>query len=190
MELINKPFVFLRHGETAMNRQRLIGGRTDTPLNETGRQEARAASKLLSSITWSVIGVSPLKRAHETAQLAAPGQLLTLLDGLKERDWGELEGIPWEQIIPYTDTPPGGESWNDFTDRVQTDLNSLLQQHEMPLIVAHSGIYRVIRSLATGTPEGERIGNAQPMLILPPDTTDPNWRFQPFTSATKEHYFD
>ncbi|WP_409526422.1 histidine phosphatase family protein [Nitrincola sp. MINF-07-Sa-05] len=193
MKLTKKPFIFLRHGETPMNQLRLIAGSTDTPLSDTGREEARRAAELLADIHWSVIGVSPLQRAHETAQLATSGQQLTLLEGLRERDWGDLEGAPWETLIPYTETPAGGENWDHFTQRVLLALNQLLE-HEMPLVVAHSGIFRVIRALATGTPEGDRVGNAQPVLVLPPDGNQSTWTFINLTSdnmtpSFKEQYF-
>ncbi|QEW06459.1 histidine phosphatase family protein [Nitrincola iocasae] len=190
MKLIQKPFVFLRHGETAMNQQQRIGGRTDTPLNSTGQQEADAAAVLLADICWRYIAASPLLRAWETAQRATRMQNITAVDGLRERDWGLLEGAPWSEVPPYTETPPEGESWADFTQRVVLALNNQLSQHDWPLIVAHSGIFRVIRAQVTGTPEGERIGNAQPILVLPPDAEQPNWTFTPLTTDTKEYYFD
>ncbi|HDC4556801.1 TPA: histidine phosphatase family protein, partial [Enterobacter kobei] len=31
MSIICKPFVFVRHGETPLNREKLIGGSTDVP---------------------------------------------------------------------------------------------------------------------------------------------------------------
>lgn len=189
MKLIHKPFVFLRHGETAMNQQQRIGGSTDTPLNAQGQQEADMAATLLADIHWSCIAASPLLRAWETAQRATAGQPLTPVDGLRERDWGQLEGAPWSALPPYTDTPPAGESWDDFTQRVIQAINQQLNQYDWPLIVAHSGVYRVIRAQVTGTPEGERIGNAQPVLLLPPDATRPEWTFKPFTQQTKEYYF-
>lgn len=38
MTLLPKPFVFVRHGQTPLNRDRLIGGRTEVPLTATGEQ--------------------------------------------------------------------------------------------------------------------------------------------------------
>lgn len=190
MNLVKKPFVFLRHGETAMNAQQKIGGRTDTPLNMIGQHEADRASELIADINWSRIAVSPLKRAWETAQRATQfQQALTAVDGLRERDWGKLEGQPWTHIPPYTSTPPDGESWEAFTQRVIDALNTQLNQFDWPLMVAHSGVYRVIRADITGSPEGERIGNAQPVLVLPPNPHQSKWVLKPLTIATKELYF-
>jgi probable phosphoglycerate mutase len=52
MSLICK-LCFVRHGETPLNRDKLIGGRTDVPLTEEGEKQALAAAPLLSSWTWS-----------------------------------------------------------------------------------------------------------------------------------------
>ena len=51
MTLLPKPFVFVRHGETPLNRDRLIGGRTEVPLTATGEQQARSGSCLALPLT-------------------------------------------------------------------------------------------------------------------------------------------
>jgi len=178
MSIICKPFVFVRHGETPLNRDKLIGGSTDVPLTDTGKRQAEIAQPLLARFQWSVIGVSSLLRAQQTAQLAVPGGIYTTLDGLRERDWGDLEGLPGEAITPYEETPPGGESWDAFLGRVTIAVNSLLSEFECPLIVAHSGVFRVLNYYAFGTPYGNRIGNVEPMWILPGKIPE-EWRIMP-----------
>lgn len=178
MSIICKPFVFVRHGETPLNRDQLIGGSTDVPLTEKGRQQAELAQPLLARFHWSGIGVSSLRRAQQTVELAVPGGVYTIFDGLCERDWGDLEGQPWPEMTPYEDTPPGGESWDFFVARVTTAVNALLNQFECPLIVAHSGVFRVLNYYAFGTPYGNRIGNVEPMWILPGKVPE-EWRIIP-----------
>jgi len=180
MSIICKPFVFVRHGETPLNRDQLIGGSTDVPLTETGRQQAKQAQPLLARFYWSGIGVSSLQRARQTAELAVPGAIYTTVDGLQERDWGNLEGRPWSEIPPYEDTPPGGESWALFVGRVTGAVNTLLSQFECPLIVAHSGVFRVLNYYAFGTPYGNRVGNVEPMWVLPGKVPE-EWRIMPLS---------
>ena len=178
MTLLHKPFVFVRHGETPLNRDRLIGGRTEVPLTATGEQQARDASPLLLNHAWSIVAVSQQQRARRTAELLLPEASLKLVPDLRERDWGDLECCPLSEQTPYEETPPNGEAWLPFCTRVTHALNTLLAQYDTPLIVAHSGVFRVIRLLATGTPHGERVGNVVPQWILPGATPD-DWKIIP-----------
>ena len=61
----------IRHGQTDWNKQKLIQGRIDNPLNKVGRENSKlSASKITSlNITWDEFLSSPLKRAYETAQI-------------------------------------------------------------------------------------------------------------------------
>lgn len=165
--LPQRPFVFMRHGQTELNAAGLICGRMDPPLDEAGRQQALAAGKVLAELPFSCVAVSSAQRAIETAALALPGQAMLVFDGLRERDWGELEGRPLAEQCGYTETPPGGEPWQVFLDRVATTLACILEQHEQPLVVAHSGVWRALRALASGTPDGPRVANAAPVLVVP-----------------------
>lgn len=171
-----KPFIFVRHGETPLNRDHLIGGRTDVPLTAAGEQQAEKARGILAQQRFSCVAVSPLLRARQTAAIALPGHALQIVDDLRERDWGDLECQPYAQQPPYEETPPGGERWIDFTQRVVSALNTLLSEYDTPLVVAHSGVYRVIQLLATGSPYGPRVGNVAPLFILPA-TVSGQWQF-------------
>ena len=48
MSKARPPIYFIRHGETDWNRQGLIQGWTDMPLNEMGRGQARAVAQALA----------------------------------------------------------------------------------------------------------------------------------------------
>lgn len=172
MQLIAKPFVFMRHGETAYNQQQIMGGITDTPLNSRGRQQATAAAKLLQR-RWSLIATSDLQRTKETAQLALPDQALSEFAQLAERNWGDLEGSPVNPEIVYEQTPPNGECWESLQARVIGAMNAILAQYPSPLIIAHSGVYRVLCQSINGTPYGPRIANASPYLFRP--VANSNW---------------
>lgn len=178
MPLICKPFVFVRHGETPLNRAKIIGGITDVLLSDEGERQARAAAPLLCRYDWNGVAVSSLRRAQRTLELALPDAPHIIVPGLCERDWGQLENRPLAELTPYEDTPPGGESWDVFCARVTAAINDVLTQYDTPLIVAHSGVYRVIRFHAFGTPYGDRVGNVVPMWISPGRTTD-EWQIMP-----------
>ncbi|MDY0205874.1 MAG: histidine phosphatase family protein [Pseudomonas sp.] len=167
MTLIKKPFVFLRHAQSTFNADHLIAGFTDSPLSEKGIQQAKEAAWILGEIKWSFIATSTLLRTQQTAFYAVSKQVTYAYEQLKERYWGDLEGCPIEQQLPYEITPPNGESWQDFETRVIGALNIILNEHSWPLIIAHSGVYRVLNNVINGTPYCNRIGNATPILFIP-----------------------
>ncbi|UTW11644.1 histidine phosphatase family protein [Marinobacterium rhizophilum] len=185
MKLIRKPFVFMRHGETALNREQRICGFTDVPLNTRGENQALDAQPLLLG-DWSCVATSALQRAQRTASLAVPRHEALILPGLNERHWGVLEGAPLSQLLPYASTPAGGESWDEFSRRVLSALNGLLEEYPLPLVVAHSGVYRVIRDAITGTPDGPRIENARPVRLNPADNAA-GWTLEPFENNAVEN---
>lgn len=111
--LLARPFVFIRHGETRLNREQRICGRIDVPLTALGEAQARRAGAWLER-PWSRVVTSTLQRAWHTAELAVPGQQATRLSGLDERDWGQLDQMHLTQQPAYEATPPGGESWRIF----------------------------------------------------------------------------
>lgn len=164
--LLARPFVFMRHGETVLNQEHRLGGSTDSPLTALGECQARDAAAWLDH-PWSHVATSTLQRAWRTAELAVPGQPASRHPGLNERDWGELERIPLCQQPPYLTTPPGGEPWEAFQARVLAALNALLLCHHRPLVIAHSGVFRVIRTQLLGRPDGPRLPNATPLLLQP-----------------------
>ncbi|NNE11311.1 MAG: histidine phosphatase family protein [Ilumatobacter sp.] len=82
----------IRHGETAWSRDGRHTGRTDIPLTDRGRDEARAAAASLDG--WNLTGAftSPLQRARETAELVRPACGIAVDDDLVEWDYGLYEG--------------------------------------------------------------------------------------------------
>ena len=179
VELIQKPFVLIRHGETPLNQQALIGGRTDVALTENGREQAQSLAPFIQAYDFDLIAVSPLIRAKETADLLFPEREKVIVAGIRERDWGLLEEQPQTMQLPYEETPPEGESWETFILRVVEGLNEILNISEFPLVIAHSGVFRVLRQLAYGSPYGARVNNVVPYLVIPGDR-EGSWEIRTF----------
>ena len=68
-----------RHGQTDLNAKKLMQGRSDIPLNDTGRAQARAAREKLGNIKFDAVYSSPLCRAVETASIIGNVPLTRLL---------------------------------------------------------------------------------------------------------------
>ena len=58
-----------RHGQTNLNRRKLMQGRTDEPLNDVGIRQAMEARKAIGDITFDAVYASPLDRAITTASI-------------------------------------------------------------------------------------------------------------------------
>ncbi|MGN6444947.1 histidine phosphatase family protein [Amnibacterium sp.] len=166
--------VLVRHGETEWNRVGRVQGRTDLPLNDTGREQARATARRLRGDRFDAVVASPLSRAAETADLIADGLGIgpvELVDDLVERHYGDAEGMTGADL----DARWGGrleaqETREEVVARVTPALLAIAQRHPGPrvLVVSHGG---VIGSLVRHTtrwvwPErGERIENGSDHLF-------------------------
>src|SRR4029079_3482461 len=84
-----------RHGETDWNVERRVQGHSDTPLNDTGRGQARALAEELAGEPIDAVYSSDLVRAHETARLVAEqrGLDVTAIRDLREKHFGTWEGL-------------------------------------------------------------------------------------------------
>lgn len=164
--LFRRPFYYLRHGETESNANQLIAGSLDVHLTDLGREQARTAAAALANVPITGVYSSPLRRARETAQPVAEALKLpvTIIEEIAERNWGELEGQPRHLAVRGM-TPPGGEPTENFAKRVLSGFARIDAQ--VPLIVAHSGVFRVLCvTLDIVRTEGP-IHNALPLRFSP-----------------------
>ncbi len=179
MPLIPKAFVFARHAQSTFNACQKVGGSTNSPLSTLGKQQAQSAATLLNK-PWSEVCTSHLNRTIHTAKLAVPCQAPTPYEGLGERDWGDLEGTPIPSTTDYFATPKNGEPWDEFYLRILSTTNQILEGHDLPLIIAHSGVYRALHHALFNTPNGPRIGNIEPMLFQPINPHTNQWKITPY----------
>lgn len=94
---------FMRHGESAGNKENLVQGHTDLPLTDLGRKQAVRAGAWLATKNISHLCSSPLSRALETAQIASSffgnsNLTIDVLDGLKEIDTGIFSARTFKEI--------------------------------------------------------------------------------------------
>ncbi len=165
--LLAAAFCFLRHGETEHNRLGLVAGASDIPLNTNGQAQARAAAQKLALSGIDAIWCSPLLRARDTAGCVAAqlGLQPVIVPQLAERNWGELEGKPRELRVRDA-TPPGGESLDEFKARTLAGLRQI-GASSLPLIVAHSGTFRVLCEWLHIPQQAAPVANSLPLLFAP-----------------------
>ena len=142
--------LLVRHGETEWSASGQHTGRTDLPLVEAGREQARALAPALRSRAFTRVLSSPLKRALETCELTGFGEVVELRDELHEWDYGEYEGLTTPQIRTerpdwnlWRDGCPGGESPDQVSSRADGLLASFAQADGEVLVFAHGHILRV-----------------------------------------------
>lgn len=150
----------VRHGETDWNRARRIQGRTEVPLNATGRAQALSAAERLSAVVpdaWASVQASPLGRAIETADIIAERLGLAapdINDGLWERDFGEAEGLlvaESEARWPGLSEVPAAEPLERVARRSADAIRQLSQTNPGSVAVAHGAMLRAGLALLTGS---------------------------------------
>lgn len=138
-----------RHGQTDWNQRHIIQGKTDIPLNEEGRAQARITRDHLAHVPLKVIYVSPLIRARETAQIINEYHHVPLLTDqrLEERGFGDMEGADIDQVdfthfwnINYENNYRC-ERTSLFYQRVYDFIDEIKSTNDQNiLVVAHGGV--------------------------------------------------
>ena len=148
--------ILLRHGVTPSTEAQLFSGSggSDPGLSPAGQAQAvRAAAWLDRRRDVTAVVASPLRRARETATVAADrlGLETAVDDGLTELAFGAWDGLTLDQVREgwpedllhwFADeqkSPPGGESLAALESRVGSALERLLATHagETVLLVSH-----------------------------------------------------
>ncbi|HEY4244508.1 MAG TPA: histidine phosphatase family protein [Kofleriaceae bacterium] len=149
--------VLARHGQTAWNALGRLQGHTDIPLDETGRDQARALAAKLGKAGIASVWASDLGRAQETAAIAAEmlGLAAPRVDPeLRERKFGVFEGLTRDQIAvahpeawrawqQQTAAPPGGEPREEAIARLGRALARIAREPGPALVVSHGGVIRL-----------------------------------------------
>lgn len=153
---------FVRHGQTDANAAMVDGGsiaELDAPLNQLGTQQAKELARELKDVQFDAVISSPLKRAHQTAELInehrrAP---INVDSAWRERDaktyidiksWNDL--FDFDKNIQLEDS----ESLQEFFERVYAALDGLKRKYDGKtiLVVSHGGVQHVLYAYANKLP--------------------------------------
>lgn len=165
LEIGAREFVFVRHGETDGNKNKIFQA-ADISLNEAGFEQARRAGALLRDHAIERIAASTMRRAWQTAELVGEPRGLKPepSDLLRERWFGALIGTSSAEI-DWSLTPPEGESLVDFVERTRRGLVAALTHAAGSAVVAHGGNLHVLaRGLGIDL-DPDYAANATPLLF-------------------------
>jgi probable phosphoglycerate mutase len=170
--------ILARHGETDWNRDGRFQGHADPPLNERGREQARALAHALADDTLEAVYSSDLLRAHETAHIVAETKGLDVVvePDRRERDVGEWSGLTLpeieerfpEELRAFRERGASiGESHEALSRRVVAAAERIAGAHPggQVLVVSHGGALRMLRHAAGGAPGAPVVGNGQLLKI-------------------------
>ena len=163
-----------RHGQTAYNSEGRFQGHLPVPLDDAGRDQARALAGVAARHELASLWCSPLERARETASvIAARIGLEPQVDArFAETDCGDWTGRAFAEIraedpdafarFEATDPDfrfPGGESYAEQTERVMDGLADLRAGREQlpALVVCHRVTIRLALIATFGERERARV---------------------------------
>lgn len=164
--------LLVRHGQTSWNNSGRAQGHTDIPLDPTGLDQAMRLGDALLGMPIDRILTSNLLRASQTAEAIsrATGAPLELRSDLRERSFGEWEGVPFTEIgermrsraekagiSPQQVCPPGGESFQMVWDRLEALHQELRSSDDTIAVVSHGGALALLTAkLIKGTLDTSR----------------------------------
>jgi broad specificity phosphatase PhoE len=143
-------------------------------LTEAGRAQARALTERLPAVDLAV--TSGLRRAVETAELAAPAAPTLVLAELGEIHFGRFEGDSIESYRAWAWTagpeepcPGGGESRAEAARRYVEGWRAVLARPEQTLlVVAHGLVVRYVLDALDGSdpaPRVDGVPSAEPFPV-------------------------
>ncbi|AFY02365.1 histidine phosphatase family protein [Bdellovibrio bacteriovorus] len=152
--------VLIRHGATEWNDLNRYQGRTDIPLTEAAKNDLGRWNLTERWIHYDLFS-SPLQRARETAGILFPERPVHVDSRLIETDFGRWEGEFVESIRQGQDFsppsygwqgwdsgPPGGETYQQVADRLESWLDELELRHKDSVVVTHKGVILVALAMA------------------------------------------
>ncbi|WP_100404808.1 histidine phosphatase family protein [Bacillus solitudinis] len=146
----------IRHGETDWNKEQRLQGKSDTPLNATGRKQALYLANCLTAVQVATVYTSPLNRARETALIIGQqGSEVKSESALMERSFGYLEGLhrkkieeKWGAVTDKLIITFGGESIEEVQKRGWNLLHFLEKKHRgtVVIVVTHGAWMNAVLS--------------------------------------------
>ena len=152
--------LFMRHGETAWNREGRVMGRNPIELDDEGRAQVQASVPFARVIKPNLIVTSPLARARQSAEIIAAGVggvPIAEDQQLSEVQYGRWEGMVYDELVDdadylhYREHPldaptPGGETIAQVQSRGVEAVRRAIANNSGSriLFVSHGDIIRTV----------------------------------------------
>lgn len=195
--------LLVRHAETHDNVGLRLSGWTDADLSPLGESQVDLLAEhvKLQHGNIDALYASPLIRARRTANAIGhrTGHTPILLDDLREMNFGELDGRPFEELreayahLLEADENsaiedfmwPSGESRSGFTARVLDVTNAIARQHASGLVavVTHGGVIATLMTIL----HGESPANWRQWVVPNASLTEVIWDAETGTGALIRH---
>ncbi len=158
----------VRHGETEYNRNLLLQGRGNYPLNDEGRRMCHKLREKTDKIDFDICFSSPLIRAVETAMILVGDRVEIIRDDrIIERCLGDFEGKDvnfydsskyWDYNLNCGDS--NVEPVQDIFKRCNDFLNYLRDNYsdKSVLIVAHGAVVKAFHYILNNTNLNSNLG--------------------------------
>ncbi|MBP3893091.1 MAG: histidine phosphatase family protein [Atopobiaceae bacterium] len=158
-----KMLYLTRHGQTIFNTRGIVQGWCDSPLTELGRDQAELARAWFEErgITFDHAYSSPAERASDTVEIITRGEVpFERTKGLKEFNYGCIEGNSYQLVLPGTYNPYGdflvpfgGNSEDEVIERMRSTLVDIMERprHQSVLAVSHGACTRAFISSCDAT---------------------------------------
>ena len=146
-------FIFVRHGQSRANLERIFAGHTDTPLTDLGHKQAQNTARFLEQYPIEKIYSSDLLRSMQTAEPTARHFGLPVIPDCEMREIyaGEWEGKLYEDLMKeYHEEyetwikncgcahPNGGESVAELGERIYSECDRLLAENQGKCVAVFS----------------------------------------------------
>lgn len=146
----------VEHGDTAFDAKDLAQGLMDAGLTDKGKRQAAAAGRALRGKGIDCVYCSPLKRAHQSANIVADsiGAKVIIRPKLRPLDIGDLAGKPESTVKKYLDfytkrptlTFPNGESFAKWYDQIRKEwIHQFGDDDPVIAVVSHSRDYALLK---------------------------------------------
>jgi broad specificity phosphatase PhoE len=161
--------LLIRHAEVEIRYQKIFGGKIDMELSPRGHEQARVLARFLRTKEIAAIYASPMKRVQQTLApfLSNGAPPPTVLQDLREVDFGDWTGMNWEQVCAKFNLlthdwldhiergfAPNGENGAQFRARVEPCLREIIKKHpgQTVGIFCHGGVIRMILAILLRIP--------------------------------------